>query len=162
MNFQKKNFRYVKKPFGAFIDEISAGAKQYLRSLAADRPADKPASFETDYAEIARDFELPQELSIVSQNAHSSVLRISGPVIMWLHYDVWFSYDLHTERAHITWYRSWPISFVRSQAPRNSYYTLLPTSHFYNCHPVLQALRLTSSTPNPHPSLLVLTLTRLI
>ncbi|MCJ1414067.1 tRNA methyltransferase ppm2 [Xylographa parallela] len=88
MNFQKKNFSYVAKDFGNFVDEISAGQTQYLRSLSTTEPADSPANLAIDYPQIADDFRLPSELQMVMQSFHSSVLRISGPVIMWLHYDV--------------------------------------------------------------------------
>ncbi|MCJ1392139.1 tRNA methyltransferase ppm2 [Xylographa bjoerkii] len=88
MNFQKKNFTYVTKAFGHFIDEISAGQIQYLRSLSKTEPAGSPANFARDYPHIAADFKLPAELQMVTQSLHSSVLRISGPVAMWLHYDV--------------------------------------------------------------------------
>lgn len=88
MNFQRKNFRYVRKAFENFIDDISAGKMQYLRSLSKDDPADKPANFASDYESISEDFQLPAELSMVMEDFHSSVLRISGPVSMWLHYDV--------------------------------------------------------------------------
>ena len=88
MNFQNKNFRYTTKPFGGFLNDISSGARQYLRSLASEKPADRPANLAIDYPEIAPDFQLPEELQQVREHAHSSVLRISGPVTMWLHYDV--------------------------------------------------------------------------
>ena len=88
MNFQSKNFKYSTVHFGDFIDDIDAGAHQYLRSLAHQKPADRPAEFAHDYPSLAKDFKLPQELQFISQNFHSSVLRISGPVMMWLHYDV--------------------------------------------------------------------------
>jgi tRNA wybutosine-synthesizing protein 4 len=60
----------------------------YLRSLSASRPAEQPANLSADFPEIANDFELPGSLSPVKATAHSSPLRISGPVAMWLHYDV--------------------------------------------------------------------------
>ena len=88
MNFQVKNFRYIMKPFGEFIDQISAGSMQYLRSLAKDRPSERPANFAVDFPELAADFRLPPQLEVVTQSMHSSPLRISGPVTMWLHYDV--------------------------------------------------------------------------
>ncbi|MCJ1282951.1 tRNA methyltransferase ppm2 [Xylographa opegraphella] len=88
MNFQTKNFTYVTKDFGSFIDEISAGQTQYLRSLSKTEPAGAPANIAIDYPPIADDFRLPSQLQMVMQNCHSSVLRISGPVTMWLHYDV--------------------------------------------------------------------------
>ena len=88
MNFQTKNFRYSTKPFGDFVDKIAAGSMQYLRSLALDKPSEQPANFATDFPQLARDFTLPPSLGMVARNAHSSPLRISGPVAMWLHYDV--------------------------------------------------------------------------
>lgn len=88
MNFQAKNFAYVSKPFGDFLDQVTEGQKQYLRSIASDKPAAKPAELSHDFPEIAADFILPPELALVKENAHSSPLRISGPVTMWLHYDV--------------------------------------------------------------------------
>lgn len=88
MDFQKKNFRYATKPLWKFIEQIKDGSNQYLRTLAADKPAVKPAYFGSDFPELEADFKLPPQLGVVVQNAHSSPLRISGPVIMWLHYDV--------------------------------------------------------------------------
>ena len=88
MDFQSKNFRYVKKPFKDFIDEIVGGSPQYLRSLSFEDPVGKPADISADFPELASSFRLPPQLEAVKQKMHSSVLRISGPVIMWLHYDV--------------------------------------------------------------------------
>ncbi len=95
MNFQAKNFRYVTKEFGEFLDQVTRGQRQYLRSLASDKPAEKPAELSRDFPQIADDFRLPPELDLVSNNAHSSPLRISGPVSMWLHYDVCPVPELH-------------------------------------------------------------------
>lgn len=88
MNFVTKNFRYVTKSFGDFVEELSKGSKQYLRSLAASKPTETPASISVDFPELSPDFCLPPQLEQVAQKAHSSPLRISGPVTMWLHYDV--------------------------------------------------------------------------
>nr|POF03520.1 trna wybutosine-synthesizing protein 4 [Quercus suber] len=88
MDFQSKNFDYVTRDFGSFIDGVQKGEKLYLRSLSQDAPADRPTNLADDYPEIAADFELPGELVYVVENLHSSPLRISGPVTMWLHYDV--------------------------------------------------------------------------
>ena len=88
MNFQRKNYSYVKKHFGDFVTEALQGSRQYLRSLAAEKPADKPACFRDDFPQLQGDFQLPEQLEMVSRNHHSSPLRISGPVNMWLHYDV--------------------------------------------------------------------------
>ncbi|TGO61403.1 hypothetical protein BOTNAR_0129g00140 [Botryotinia narcissicola] len=88
MNFSSKNFAYVTKKFGDFLDEVEKGSKLYLRSLSAEKASELPADIVKDYPAISADFKLPPELASVMDNAHSSPLRISGPVNMWLHYDV--------------------------------------------------------------------------
>ncbi|KAL4887496.1 hypothetical protein BJY04DRAFT_225478 [Aspergillus karnatakaensis] len=88
MSFQTKNFDYTSKPFGAFMDEVYAGGRQYLRSISVDQPTKQPATLDLDFPGLKDDFRLPEALSTVIENAHSSPLRISGPVTLWLHYDV--------------------------------------------------------------------------
>ncbi|KAK2746352.1 tRNA methyltransferase ppm2 [Myotisia sp. PD_48] len=88
MDFRAKNFAYVTKKFGKFIDEVYSGAQQYLRSVSAGKPLQQPTNFHLDFPGLKDDFKLPDQLAIVSKNAHSSPLRISGPVTLWLHYDV--------------------------------------------------------------------------
>ncbi|KAJ5152386.1 leucine carboxyl methyltransferase [Penicillium capsulatum] len=88
MNFQSKNFDYVTKSFGEFLDEVHAGGRQYLRSISADQPSKLPASLASDFPTLQEDFHLPGSMAQVTDNMHSSPLRISGPVTMWLHYDV--------------------------------------------------------------------------
>jgi tRNA wybutosine-synthesizing protein 4 len=88
MDFNLKNFSYVTKSFGGFIDAIDAGEKLYLRTLSSEKPAELPTDLERDFPTIAADFQIPMELGAVKENTHSSPLRISGPVNMWLHYDV--------------------------------------------------------------------------
>jgi tRNA wybutosine-synthesizing protein 4 len=88
MNFVEKNFAYETKQFDAFIDEVGRGERVYLRSLSAEKPSDLPARLEDDFPSIASDFKLPSELALVKENMHSSPLRISSSVSMWLHYDV--------------------------------------------------------------------------
>lgn len=88
MDFNTKNFAYVKISFGEFIQSVSQGSKMYLRSISEDHPLDQPANLQADFPQLAADFQLPEELSFVSENIFSSVLRISGRVNMWLHYDV--------------------------------------------------------------------------
>lgn len=93
MDFVSKNFTYESRSFGEFLESVNKGEKLYLRSLAADKPADSPADIVNDFPDIAPDFTLPDELSIVSEYKHSCPLRISGPVKMWLHYDVCASHS---------------------------------------------------------------------
>ena len=88
MDFQTKNFSYVSQSFGDFLDAAEEGQKLYLRSVSSEEPAVRPAELSRDFPEISEDFRLPLELDFVIRNAHSSPLRISGPVVMWLHYDV--------------------------------------------------------------------------
>lgn len=88
MNFQSKNFSYTNKPFGIFLDEIEKGGRQYLRSISAEQPSKLPADIATDFPGLKDDFRLPGELAFATDNFHSSPLRISGLVTMWLHYDV--------------------------------------------------------------------------
>lgn len=88
MDFNTKNFRYTNMSFKTFSERVESGARVYLRALSADAPADRPASLDQDFPALASDFVLPRELGICVDNMHSSVLRLSGPVNMWLHYDV--------------------------------------------------------------------------
>lgn len=88
MNFNVKNFRYTTMGFDDFAQEVRNGARLYLRALSADAPADQPANLAHDFPELAADFKLPEALDMCRENMHSSVLRVSGQVDMWLHYDV--------------------------------------------------------------------------
>lgn len=88
MDFNAKNFRYVTKDFADFIKEVKEGKRLYLRALSKDEPSSIPTQLVDDYPSLAKDFVLPPQLGFVDDNIFSSVLRISGPVNMWLHYDV--------------------------------------------------------------------------
>lgn len=88
MDFNAKNFRYTNKKFSELVDEIERGGRLYLRALSSDEPASRPANLHEDFPLLASDFGLPGEMALVMQNLFSSVLRMSGPVNMWLHYDV--------------------------------------------------------------------------
>ena len=88
MNFLDKNFNYEKRTFGDFLDATSQGEKSYLRALSSSKPADRATRLVQDFPTTAQDFKLPPELAFVARNEHSSPLRVSGPVAMWLHYDV--------------------------------------------------------------------------
>ncbi|KAI1076489.1 LCM-domain-containing protein [Whalleya microplaca] len=88
MDFNSKNFAYITKPFGKVMQGIADGQNLYLRALSEDRPADQPANLNVDFPQLAGDFHLPDALAFVTKNTFSSVLRMTGPVNMWLHYDV--------------------------------------------------------------------------
>lgn len=88
LDFNAKNFNYVTKEFGPFIKEVEDGGKMYMRALSEEHPTDKPANMTQDFPRLAEEFSLPEELSCVTETLFSSVLRITGPVNMWLHYDV--------------------------------------------------------------------------
>ncbi len=119
MNFLAKNFSYTTMPFGQFLDATEGGEKMYLRSLSSTRPADKATDLATDFPSIASDFRLPPELGYVTSNAHSSPLRISGPVAMWLHYDVSETNPRNAvRRSQVR--RSWRTCCVKCVAPKDS------------------------------------------
>jgi tRNA wybutosine-synthesizing protein 4 len=88
MDFNSKNFRYVTEEFGTFIGKIKNGQRMYMRALSHSEPLNLPACIASDFPRLAEDFKLPPELEFITQNTFSSVLRVSGPVNMWLHYDV--------------------------------------------------------------------------
>lgn len=88
MNFLEKNFAYDKLPFGEFLDKVESGEKLYLRALSSNKPADKVTNLAEDFPSISHDFDLPPQMMYAKDHLHSSPLRISGPVTMWLHYDV--------------------------------------------------------------------------
>jgi len=89
MNFQRKDFKYRDLPFHHFLDRLDDKSSHlYLRSLAAESPSSNPANLSKDWPEIASDFHVPSQLVDVAVNMHSSPLRISNDIGMWLHYDV--------------------------------------------------------------------------
>lgn len=88
MDFNAKNFQYVTVAFGEFSKQVKSGKRQYLRALSAEAPAGQPANLERDFPMLAPDFVLPDQLRICKDNLHSSILRISGSVHMWLHYGI--------------------------------------------------------------------------
>lgn len=116
MDFVSKNFRYVTQPFGQFMEAVDAGEMLYLRSLSAERPSELPADLGRDFPAIANDFRLPPELKMAAENTHSSALRISGPVNMWLHYDVGISISAPTSSDACTGHGQCSLSDTRSQA----------------------------------------------
>lgn len=91
LTFTNKNFVYSKVPFQELVHDAVQGHWIYLRALADGNSASKtPASLQRDYPRLAADFHLPESLqeAIADEDVHSSVLRISGQINMWLHYDV--------------------------------------------------------------------------
>lgn len=89
MTFASKNFTYDRSSIGAFLDGIAAGSRTYLRAVSSTQPNKLPTKLEEDFAEIAPDFKVPDILwDEIKDHYHSSPLRISGPVSLWLHYDV--------------------------------------------------------------------------
>ncbi|KAF4120978.1 tRNA wybutosine-synthesizing protein 4 [Geosmithia morbida] len=88
LDFNSKNFQYVTDKFSNVINRISNGDRLYLRSLSQDQPSQSAADMDKDFPGLAPDFRLPKELAFVKERRFSSVLRLSGRVNMWLHYDV--------------------------------------------------------------------------
>ncbi|KAH9882131.1 hypothetical protein J1614_001303 [Plenodomus biglobosus] len=88
MTFKSKNFQYVKKSVADFLDGIAQGSQSYLRAVSSSQPNKLPTKLEDDFPTIAADFQIPDVFDIVKASYHSSPLRISGPVSLWLHYDV--------------------------------------------------------------------------
>ncbi|KAL9061089.1 MAG: hypothetical protein Q9162_000234 [Coniocarpon cinnabarinum] len=68
MSFLDKNFSYVKKPFGSFMDSIEQGGREYMRSISSSKPSEKATNLEHDFPAIATDFQLPSELAFVMAN----------------------------------------------------------------------------------------------
>lgn len=90
MNFQRKDFSYTTTSFHDFIKnlETNPSAHMYLRSISSTSPTTLPADFATDWPQLSSDFCLPPSLAFIKDHQHSSPLRISANVNMWLHYDV--------------------------------------------------------------------------
>lgn len=88
MDFNSKNFAYVTDSFGSIMDKLQSGARVYLRALSRNKPSEMPAKLEEDFPRLAEDFTLPPEMAYIKDRLFSSVLRLSGRVNMWLHYDV--------------------------------------------------------------------------
>lgn len=82
------------------MDKIGHGGRLYLRSLSQEKPSELPAKLDEDFPNLSADFTLPPELEYVSKNLFSSILRVSGRVNMWLHYDVSTRGPSHYEERH--------------------------------------------------------------
>ena len=88
LSFRSKNFVYEVQSFGQFMADLAKGKHVYLRAISSSRPGKLPADLERDFPEVAVDFRIPESMHFVRDHMHSSVLRISGDIKMWLHYDV--------------------------------------------------------------------------
>ncbi|KAF9694375.1 hypothetical protein EKO04_007368 [Ascochyta lentis] len=90
MTFGTKNFTYEKRSVSSFFSSINNGAPSYLRAISSTQPNKLPTRLEDDFPAIAADFYIPELCREVinKETYHSSPLRISGPVSLWLHYDV--------------------------------------------------------------------------
>ena len=99
MDFGAKNFQYITDSFANIVGRIQKGGRLYLRSLSHSKPSESPANMAEDFPGISQDFQLPEELEFVRKNLFSSVLRLSGRVNMWLHYDV----SVDTGQIQLKW-----------------------------------------------------------
>ncbi|KAH8728730.1 hypothetical protein GQ44DRAFT_757142 [Phaeosphaeriaceae sp. PMI808] len=88
MTFKDKNFEYMRRSTSEFLDGIAQGSKSYLRAISSSQPNKLPTKLDEDFPSISADFKLPEIFDVVTSSLHSSPLRISGPVSLWLHYDV--------------------------------------------------------------------------
>jgi tRNA wybutosine-synthesizing protein 4 len=88
MTFKDKNFEYVRRTAAEFLNGIGQGSKTYLRAVSSSQPNKLPTKLEDDFPGIVADFKIPEVFDAIKSNIHSSPLRISGPVSLWLHYDV--------------------------------------------------------------------------
>jgi tRNA wybutosine-synthesizing protein 4 len=102
----EKNFEYQTLQFKELKQKINSGSHVYLRSLASTAPFQKPADLWHDFPSIAKDFHIPdlfnQQFNL-QEKIHSSVLRLSGNVAVWLHYDVMsnFLFQIHGSKTVI-------------------------------------------------------------
>ncbi|KAF1927863.1 LCM-domain-containing protein [Didymella exigua CBS 183.55] len=90
MTFGPKNFTYEKRSVSSFFSSINSGASSYLRAISSTQPNKLPTRLEDDFPSISADFHIPVLCrGVINESSyHSSPLRISGPVSLWLHYDV--------------------------------------------------------------------------
>jgi tRNA wybutosine-synthesizing protein 4 len=88
LSFRSKNFVYEVQPFGHFMADLANGKHVYMRAISSSQPGKLPTNLERDFPKIAVDFCLPESMRFAQDHMHSSVLRVSGNIKMWLHYDV--------------------------------------------------------------------------
>jgi tRNA wybutosine-synthesizing protein 4 len=87
----KKNFKYRTCSFSDFKACLERREHVYLRALASNATFKEPANFWNDFPTISEDFKIPEALEEalgLKSRLHSAVLRISGDVSIWIHYDV--------------------------------------------------------------------------
>lgn len=87
----QKNFSYKTCEFSIFSKLLERKEHVYLRALASQDTFKEAANFWKDFPEISEEFRIPEALDHVLQlksKLHSSVLRVSGDVCIWIHYDV--------------------------------------------------------------------------
>jgi tRNA wybutosine-synthesizing protein 4 len=165
MNFQRKDsFNYTNLPLHTFLNILASSAKapdlephMYLRSISCSSPNSKAAVLETDWPEIASDFKMPPSLSYISNNLHSSPLRISTNLSMWLHYDVMANVLFHVSSSPkptpkiLILFQPQDIKYL-SFPPGSTTSTLdiLPTSPPANADPRSRSQQ-TSSSRTPRP-----------
>jgi hypothetical protein len=133
MDFTSKNFKYVTIEFGEFAQRVGRGDRLYLRALSQERPSEKPTMLADDFPMLAGDFVLPPQLALVEKRLFSSVLRMSGPVNMWLHYDVRASISFLGGRSNES-SRSWQTSIAKLAAVSACCSSRRPTSNTSHLH----------------------------
>jgi tRNA wybutosine-synthesizing protein 4 len=87
----QKNFKYRTCTFSEFTTMLEQKKHVYLRALAGNHSFKEPANFWKDFLAIADDFVIPSDLRKgfdLDTKLHSAVLRVSGDVSVWIHYDV--------------------------------------------------------------------------
>jgi tRNA wybutosine-synthesizing protein 4 len=87
----QKNFQYRTCTFSEFKGLLEQKKHVYLRALAGNHSFKGPANFWKDFPTIADDLLIPQTLKDgfnLDDKLHSAVLRVSGDVSVWIHYDV--------------------------------------------------------------------------
>ncbi|RMZ80227.1 hypothetical protein DV738_g2770, partial [Chaetothyriales sp. CBS 135597] len=163
MNFTRRStFAYNTLSFHAFLTLISSASRDlqvsphmYLRSISSS-PRTTAAKLSTDWPEIASDFVLPPQLEYINTHLHSSPLRISTNVSMWLHYDV-----MANILFHISSYPTPTAKDLILFPPEDLKYLSFPTGSTTSTLDIFQELSNSSTSdpiypPNTHPHLVSL------
>ncbi|RMZ88369.1 hypothetical protein DV736_g4403, partial [Chaetothyriales sp. CBS 134916] len=163
MNFTRRStFSYNTLPFHTFLALITSTSRDlqvsphmYLRSISSS-PRTTVSKLSTDWPELAPDFVLPPQLDYISARLHSSPLRISTNVSMWLHYDVMANILFHIS--------SYPIQAPKELIlfpPEDLKYLSFATGSTTSTLDIFQELSNSSTSepiypPNTHPHLVSL------